>query len=843
MKNNKLKKFVFLAFAAIALFGCQTIDAKSSYISQNSSISNPSSSSESSSSDSSSSEAPSSSDSSGNEDSSSSSIESSSETPSSSSVEPSSSSSSSSSTPSSSKSTYSSEVGKYAVEEIVLAQDSYRVAYHKSLTLKATVKPSNATNKTVKWTSSDPDTISVTNTGYVYAWEIGEADLTCSSTDGTDVSTTVHVESYGIAVTSLVAKETKKNAYVGDTFKIEIKVYPDNASFKDVSIDFSVPGVATADQESGLITCKKAGTTNIIFRSVSNPDIVTTCSLSVAAVDVKDFYFNKQFVTLHVNDTYETKATFIPSIASNRDLAFVSSNPSIATIDEDGIITAHSVGETTITGTLTELGIKNSFKVDVLNEDQPLRTYLNYTYKDYFKNDYLGRDNAPSHSPKFLVVPIWFTDSNQFINTQGRQNVLNDLNAAFFGSNSETGWRSVKSYYEEESYGGCELGGMVTDWYEIGSSYKTYATDSNYTINAVSNAYRWFQTRYPEIPLTDFDGDRNGYIDAIIVIYGAPDYGSSYSYNSENLWAYCTWMGGRANIEKPTTNALMWASYDFMYNSNTANTRAGSRYGGGDTSHCKIDAHTYIHESGHLLGLDDYYDYAGKCSPAGGFSMQDENVGGHDPFSIMSLGWTDPYIPTESSTFIIKPFVENGDVILLTPEWNDDNSPFDEYILVELFVNSGANKFDCDFALRNRYQGPSRPGIRIWHVDARLAITNGYTVNPNNWTTNPSTPDGKVTEMFSNSYSADRTPLGSKYINYNQLQLIRKNTSVGLTPTDYLNNDTMFHTGDIFTMDKYYKQFVNKEDLNKGIPLNWEINMLNVTSTEATIRLTKLDLY
>ena len=64
---------------------------------------------------------------------------------------------------------------------------------------------------------------------------------------------------------------------------------------------------------------------------------------------------------------------------------------------------------------------------------------------------------------------------------------------------------------------------------------------------------------------------------------------------------------------------------------------AGRAWGAPDYGYGKVDAHTYIHEMGHMLGLPDYYDYSFKSSPTGMYDMQDNNVGDHNPFSKMHL--------------------------------------------------------------------------------------------------------------------------------------------------------------------------------------------------------------
>ena len=289
-----------------------------------------------------------------------------------------------------------------------------------------------------------------------------------------------------------------------------------------------------------------------------------------------------------------------------------------------------------------------------------------------------------------------------------------------------------------------------------------------------------------------------------------------------------------------------------MYGEN-AISRTGYDYGNGNTSNCNIDTHTFIHEMGHVFGLEDYYDYSEtQYSPAGDLTMQDANVGGHDPFSVMALGWADPYIPSNSCTITIGNFQSTHDVILISPEFNRFNSPFDEYILVELYSANGLNAFDSNYSYFGpaQYKLPKAFGIRIWHVDARLLyvanrnIKNGKLVNMtiDQITSNPDYDSYYgVTMAFSNTYAgnAHETCLGDGYYDYNILQLIRNDALKSHHSQDTFSANDLFLAGSHFTMSQYSRQFVNGSRLNSGATLDWEISIKTCTSSQATIELTR----
>ena len=483
-------------------------------------------------------------------------------------------------------------------------------------------------------------------------------------------------------------------------------------------------------------------------------------------------------------------------------------------------------------------------------EVQPadVKKTLSYTYNDYIKYNVWDLSNCPTTgTPKVLIIPIWFTDSTTYISNSKKESVRSDIEKAYLGTSEQTGWRSVKTYYEDLSGGRLHLTGTVTDWYSCGKASTAYYTDSNATTTLVETASNYYFTNHSGDPRTNYDSDGDGYLDAVLLIYAAPDYTALDDNDAENLWAYCYWLQdtSKKSVSSPGANVFFWASYDFMYSSGSSASAATgqSGYGTGDTSNCSIDAHTFIHEMGHVLGLEDYYDYSNQCNPAGGFSMQDYNVGSHDAYSAMAYGYVDPYVPTQTMTIELKPFQSDKEVILLSNHNNTFNSPFDEYLLLEYYTPTGLNEFDTIHQYGGRYpQGPTTSGIRLWHVDARLTYKSSSSYSTN-LVTNPT--KGNVYHAMSNTYYSAKakdycSPLGSGYYDFNILQLIR-NYSSTYKPTDDFSASALFTAGTTFSMSasKYSGQFVKSGKLNSNSALGWTFTVNSCTSSGARITVTK----
>lgn len=242
------------------------------------------------------------------------------------------------------------------------------------VTLIATVKPDNATDKTVSWTSSDTKVAKVSD-GTVLAVAVGKATITVTTKDGgktaTCTVTVMEPKPETVAVTGVTLDKSTLNLEVGGTAKLTATVAPDNATNKNISWSSSDEAVAKVGTD-GTVTAVTAGTATITVKT-EDGEKTATCTVTVTApapvsTTVTSVALSQATMSIAVGDVAQLTATVKPDSATDKTVTWSSDNTAVATVAADGKVTGVKAGTANITATANDgSGKKATCKVTVVD--------------------------------------------------------------------------------------------------------------------------------------------------------------------------------------------------------------------------------------------------------------------------------------------------------------------------------------------------------------------------------------------------------------------------------------------------------------------------------------------
>lgn len=211
-----------------------------------------------------------------------------------------------------------------------------------------------ASKLTVAWTSSDESVATVDATGMVVAVSAGEADITASVTDSemsAVCKVTVKVAAKDITVPDNL--DVKLND--GNETTVEATVSPADATDVKVSYASTDEAVATVDKD-GKVQVLQPGECDITTTLMQDGEKVTEKTTHVKAFyEVESITLDSNEGKLTVGNSHTIKATVAPEeVAAETTIEWSSSNEKVATVDENGKVTAIAAGEATITAAAGE---------------------------------------------------------------------------------------------------------------------------------------------------------------------------------------------------------------------------------------------------------------------------------------------------------------------------------------------------------------------------------------------------------------------------------------------------------------------------------------------------------
>ena len=157
-----------------------------------------------------------------------------------------------------------------------------------------------------------------------------------------------------VPITEVQLGREALDMYEGDTFKLTATVLPVNTTdSKDISWSSNNEAVATVS-EDGTVTAKSVGTAVITATSTNGKTASCTVTVEKKLIPITEVSLSESAVGIIEGNTHKLTATVLPeNTTDSKSVSWGSSNEAVATVSEDGTITAKSAGTAVITATST----------------------------------------------------------------------------------------------------------------------------------------------------------------------------------------------------------------------------------------------------------------------------------------------------------------------------------------------------------------------------------------------------------------------------------------------------------------------------------------------------------
>jgi uncharacterized protein YjdB len=243
------------------------------------------------------------------------------------------------------------KVSPIEANSISLDKSDLSIMVGETASLSYVIEPENTTYKEVVW-SSDNDEVATVSNGEVTALSPGLAKIKVTIKD-TNTDAVCQVEVMPIPVSDVSLSHSNVEIVNGDTFQLNAIISPSNAT--DQGLLWESSNTETATVSNGLITGLSPGEV-VITVTTSDGGFTATCQVEVLPVPVESVSLNMTNLVLVADESSSLVATILPSNAANTNVTWSSSNPDIATVDNNGNVLAISNGATEISVTTEDGG-------------------------------------------------------------------------------------------------------------------------------------------------------------------------------------------------------------------------------------------------------------------------------------------------------------------------------------------------------------------------------------------------------------------------------------------------------------------------------------------------------
>ncbi len=257
------------------------------------------------------------------------------------------------------------------LSSILFRQQEVIMGVGRSRQLQYSFVPQDAEVESLTWSSSDPSVVSVDSMGVLTSHKVGTVTVTATADGGAFGTCTVRVTE-NIPITGLAFNITEFTFDSPDDTLVLTPVFtPEDTSERELQWISSDPSVCTVNPETGEVTPLTNGTCTVMAQSLYG-DYTASCTVTVNLnIPMKGMTLSvKGYTFKGLKQTYLIRPTFDPVNASNQKITWTSSDPSVATVSDQGLVTSLKKGTATVKLVTEDGGFTAEFTVTVAPDDR-----------------------------------------------------------------------------------------------------------------------------------------------------------------------------------------------------------------------------------------------------------------------------------------------------------------------------------------------------------------------------------------------------------------------------------------------------------------------------------------
>ncbi|MDA3881917.1 MAG: Ig-like domain-containing protein [Bacteroidales bacterium] len=229
-------------------------------------------------------------------------------------------------------------------------------------TINVTFDPENTTAREIEWSTSNVNLATVNDLGQITALQPGTVIFTATTSN--DISQEISIVVRPIETESISLNTTAVNIRISENQQLIASIYPENTTDKTITWTSADTSIATVNN-SGKILGKSIGTTGITATTANGKTATCNVTVRLNTISVDEVIISQDFIDMFPDASHQVSAEIVPDNATNKTIVWSSNKISVATVDQNGVITSVSPGTALVIATASN-GIADTCTVTVM---------------------------------------------------------------------------------------------------------------------------------------------------------------------------------------------------------------------------------------------------------------------------------------------------------------------------------------------------------------------------------------------------------------------------------------------------------------------------------------------